>query len=424
MKKSILILLLFCLSIGTLVAQNTLSVLFIGNSYTSYNNLPQLVQSLSTSAGKTLNIDSSIPGGYLMSSHLNDATTFAKISQGNWDYVILQEQSQIPTIDFYRDNDMYPAMTDLKALIEQYNPCAKIITYMTWGRRYGGQQCDPSGTYCSPVFANFNQMQNSLTSAYLEISEQLNVQCAPVGVVWQNILNNSTHVLHSGDNSHPNIDGSYVAACTIFSSIWKQGASGLSYTAGLSSTLAQYYQLISDNTLFNSTNDWNLNINKPTANFSESISGNTATFTNLSTSIANTLNYSWNFGDGITSSIASPSHTYTTSGTYTITLIASNCIFSHTITKTIQVGALSINENAVGNFEFYPNPTTNQITIKVDNQLLGSVYTIYDTIGKSVLNGEISSELNVIDLGNLSNGVYIIEVASEGNYFKNKFIKN
>jgi PKD repeat protein len=424
MKKSILILLLFCLSIGTLVAQNTLSVLFIGNSYTSYNNLPQLVQSLSTSAGKTLNIDSSMPGGYLMSSHLNDATTFAKISQGNWDYVVLQEQSQIPTIEFYRDNDMYPAMTDLKALIEQYNPCAKIITYMTWGRRYGGQQCDPSGTYCSPVFANFNQMQNSLTSAYLEISEQLNVQCAPVGVVWQNILNNSTHVLHSGDNSHPNMDGSYVAACTIFSSIWKQGASGLSYTAGLSSTLAQYYQLISDNTLFNSTNDWNLNINKPTANFSESISGNTATFTNLSTSIANTLNYSWNFGDGNTSSIANPSHTYTTSGTYTITLIASNCIFSHTITKTIQVGALSINENAVGNFKFYPNPTTNQITIKVDNQLLGSVYTIYDTIGKSVLNGKINSELHVIDLGNLSNGVYIIEVASEGNYFKNKFIKN
>ena len=359
-----------------------------------------------------------------MSSHLNDATTFSKISQGNWDYVILQEQSQIPTIEFYRDNDMYPAMTDLKALIEQYNPCAKIITYMTWGRRYGGQQCDPSGTHCSPVFTNFNQMQDSLTSAYLEISEQLNTQCAPVGVVWQNILNNSTNVLHSGDNSHPNMDGSYVAACTIFSSIWKQGASGLSYTAGLSSSLAQYYQSISDNTLFNSTNDWNLNINKPTANFSESISGNTATFTNLSTSIANSLNYSWNFADGNTSSIANPSHTYTTSGTYTITLIASNCIFSHTITKTIQIGALSINENSVGNFEFYPNPSTNQITIKVDNELLGSVYTIYDTIGKSVLNGKISSELNVIDLGNLSNGVYIIEVASKGNYFKNKFIKN
>ena len=132
MKKSILSLTLFFLSIGTFVAQDTLSVLFIGNSYTSFNNLPLLVKNLSTSAGKTLIIDSNMPGGYLISGHLNDATTFSKISQGNWDYVILQEQSQIPTIDYYRYNDMYPAMTDLKSVIEQYNPCAKIITYMTW----------------------------------------------------------------------------------------------------------------------------------------------------------------------------------------------------------------------------------------------------------------------------------------------------
>ena len=290
MKTKLTLLLLAVISIKNIAAQDTLSVLFIGNSYTSANNLPQLVQNLSTSAGKTLNIESNMPGGFPLSSHLNDATTFSKISQGNWDYVILQEQSQIPTIDYYRYNDMYPAMTDLKSVIEQYNPCAKIITYMTWGRRFGGQQCDPSGTYCSPVFANFNHMQDSLTSAYLEISEQLNIQCAPVGVTWQNILNDTTLVLHSGDNSHPNIDGSYVAALTIFSSIWKQGTSGLTYTAGLSNQLAQYYQSKSDNTIFNSTTDWNLLINNPSANFSESISGNTATFTNSSSSVNSTLN--------------------------------------------------------------------------------------------------------------------------------------
>ena len=81
MKKSILSLTLLFVSIGKFVAQDTLSVLFIGNSYTSYNNLPLLVKNLSTSAGKTLNIDSNMPGGYLMSSHLNDATTLSKISQ-------------------------------------------------------------------------------------------------------------------------------------------------------------------------------------------------------------------------------------------------------------------------------------------------------------------------------------------------------
>jgi hypothetical protein len=410
MKTKLTLLLLAVISIKNIAAQDTLSVLFIGNSYTSANNLPQLVQNLSTSAGKTLNIESNMPGGFPLSSHLNDATTFSKISQGNWDYVILQEQSQIPTIDYYRYNDMYPAMTDLKSVIEQYNPCAKIITYMTWGRRFGGQQCDPSGTYCSPVFANFNHMQDSLTSAYLEISEQLNIQCAPVGVTWQNILNDTTLVLHSGDNSHPNIDGSYVAALTIFSSIWKQGTSGLTYTAGLSNQLAQYYQSKSDNTIFNSTTDWNLLINNPSANFSESISGNTATFTNSSSSVNSTLNYSWDFGDGNTSSIQNPSHTYATNGTYTVTLIASNCIFSDTITNTIQIGTNSMEENTNANFEFYPNPVTNQITLKVDNQLLGSVYIIYDNTGKSVLNGNILSEQSVIVLGDLSKGIYLLSI--------------
>jgi PKD repeat protein len=408
MKTKLTLLLIAVISIKNLLAQDTLSVLFIGNSYTSYNNLPLLVKNLSTSAGKTLNIDSNMPGGYLMSSHAADGTTLSKISMGNWDYVILQEQSQIPTIDYYRYNDMYPAMIDLKALIKLYNPCAKIITYMTWGRRFGGQQCDPSGTYCSPVFANFNHMQDSLTSAYLEISEQLKVQCAPVGVVWQNILNDTNLVLHSGDNSHPNIDGSYVAACAIFTSIWKQGTSGLSYTAGLSSSLALYYQSISDNTIFSSANDWNLHINNPTANFSESISGNTATFTNLSTSITISLNYSWNFGDGNTSSIANPSHTYTTSGTYTITLIASNCIFSDTIIKTIQVGITNMIEGSLSNFEFYPNPTTNQMNLKIDSRFIGSVYTVYDNSGRSVLNGKIISENTLIELGDLSKGLYLL----------------
>jgi hypothetical protein len=232
MTTKLRLLLFTVISINNIVAQDTLRVLFLGNSYTSYNNLPQLVQSLSSSAGKTLIIDSNMPGGYPISSHLNDATTLSKISQGNWDYVVLQEQSQIPTIDFYRYNDMYPAMSDLKALVEQFNPCTRIITYMTWGRRFGGMQCDPTNTYCSPMFADFNHMQDSLTSAYTEISNLLNMQCAPVGVTWQNILNDTTLVLHSSDNSHPNLDGSYVAALTIYSSIWKQPSSGIAFNAG------------------------------------------------------------------------------------------------------------------------------------------------------------------------------------------------
>jgi PKD repeat protein len=410
MKTKLTLLLLAVILINKLFAQDTLSVLFLGNSYSSYNNLPQLVQSLSSSAGKTLIIDSNMPGGLSMSGHANNATTFSKISQGNWDYVILQEQSQMPTIDFYRYNEMYPAITDLKSLIEQYNPCAKIITYMTWGRRYGGQQCGPGATYCSPVFVDFNHMQDSLTSAYLEISEQLNIQCAPVGLTWQNILNDTTLILHSNDNSHPNIDGSYVAALSIYSLIWKQPSNGIAFNAGLTQSRALYYQQMSDNTIFNSQNDWNLLINNPIANFSDAISGYTATFTNLSTSINNTLNYFWDFGDGNTSSIQNPSHTYTTSGTYTITLIASDCIFADTSIYTIQIGTNGMKETSDSEFELYPNPTTKQINLMVDSNLLGSVYTVYDNTGKLVLTGKINTENTSVELGNLSAGLYLFRM--------------
>jgi hypothetical protein len=68
-------------------------------------------------------------------------------------------------------------------------------------------------------------------------------------------------------------------------------------------------------------------------------------------------------------------------------------------------------ENTNANFEFYPNPATNQITLKVDNQLLGSIYTICDNTGKSVLNGYILSENSVINLENLSKGFYLLSIA-------------
>ena len=413
-KRIFVVLLVFLFSLKT-YGQDTLSVLFLGNSYTSANNLPQLVKNLTNSAGKTLLVDANIPGGFTISGHLNDATSLNKIRQGNWDYIVIQEQSQIPSIDFYRYNDMYPSLMELKDTIDHYSPCAKIITYMTWGRRFGGMQCDPSNTYCSPNFVNFNHMQDSLTSAYLEISEQLNIQCVPVGVVWQNVLNDTTLVLHTGDNSHPNIDGSYVAACAIFSSIWKLNSSGLSFTAGLSSPLAQYYQMMADNTIFNSSNDWNLLVNKPFANFSESISGDTATFTNLSTSINNTLDYFWDFGDGSTSVIQNPIHAYLNSGTYNVTLVVSNCIFSDTITKIIR---MEVSPSPSIELIIYPNPTTNKINLKADSKWFGEVYSVYDNTGKSVLKGNITSENTIIDLRNLSRAIYFLSV---GTHLKQTF---
>jgi plastocyanin len=70
------------------------------------------------------------------------------------------------------------------------------------------------------------------------------------------------------------------------------------------------------------------------------------------------------------------------------------------------------------NISIFPNPATIQIIVKADAKLLGSFYTIYDNTGKVVLTGEIISETNIIELANLSGGIYFLNI---GENLKQKF---
>lgn len=115
----------------------------------------------------------------------------------------------------------------------------------------------------------------------------------------------------------------------------------------------------------------------------------------------------------------------TTNDTLTIanTTLSNNnqpfrCIISSgSCNDTSNVAVLTVNNN-VGIDEFkqdnlfsvYPNPAKSQINVKADAKLLGSIYTIYDNIGKVALSGKINSENTVIELGNLSGGVYLFSV--------------
>ncbi|PJC61592.1 MAG: secretion protein, partial [Flavobacteriales bacterium CG_4_9_14_0_2_um_filter_32_27] len=76
---------------------------------------------------------------------------------------------------------------------------------------------------------------------------------------------------------------------------------------------------------------------------------------------------------------------------------------------------VAINEiTAFNEFNVYPNPTSNQITLKVNANLVGAIYTIYDNMGKSVMSGKINNEHTVIELDNLSNGIYLFSIGENG----------
>ena len=333
---------LFILAITPFLAfsQQTKEVLFVGNSYTYYNNMPQLVEQIALSFGDTLIYESSTPGGANFNAHSTNAQTLAKINQQQWDYVVLQAQSQEPSFSPGQvANNTYPYAEILVDSIHANSSCTEPLFFMTWGRKYGDQQ----NCAAYPPICTYLGMQQRLRESYLEMAFNDSASCAPVGMAWKkSIAIDSTLNLYSSDNSHPSIYGSYLAACTFYASIFKKSASGSSFWPnGIDSITAYNLQQIASSTVLDSLAVWHIF----NANFTFVQNNDSISFSNLSSNFDSIV---WDFGDGNTSNLTNPNHIYSGSGNFTITLTTytnSACQID-TSTATISVSIPSaIKEN-------------------------------------------------------------------------------
>jgi PKD repeat protein len=142
------------------------------------------------------------------------------------------------------------------------------------------------------------------------------------------------------------------------------------------------------------------------ANFTNSVDGRNVTFTNTST---NATNYKWYFGDGDSSALQNPQHTYAFAGNWNVTLVANNfCSSSEKMnTATTQNGA---NVKEFGNHSIfsYPNPMENSWF--VNNQYSGKKLTVVlsDVSGKIIETYEFKhKDVHEINVANLQPGIYI-----------------
>ena len=381
-------------------------ILFLGNSYIGVNDLPNTLKELALSLGDTLIVESNTPGGMTLSGHCSDANTLAKIQLGGWDYVVVQAQSQEPSFSPTQvATNTYPFAKTLDSLIHISNPCAETIFYMTWGRKNG----DAGNCAAYPPVCTYEGMQQRLRESYLEMSQINNATCAPVGVAWKAMRDNSPGIeLYNADESHPSIHGTYVVACTFYSSIYHKLSNGASYMpTGMLTWEALTIQNKCSNTVLDSLENWQQHGTLPFANFSSTNNLNIYTFSNAS---LRGTDYVWDFGDGsATSTQTNPTHTYNAIGTYTVTLKAKNtCGKVDEFKKSVNISVLLNVANQENNNGI--KVAVSNHTLNIDNNIAANQIRLFDTSGKLLFENKLLQGINNIQLPLHLNGIFIYSI--------------
>ena len=200
-----------------------LRVLFLGNSYTYVNDLPGTFARLAESGGRQVESATVANGGETLAQHAASKDSRSAIASRQWDYVVLQEQSEVPAVAGSRDGYMYPAARTLAVLIEASG--ATPMLFMTPAHRDG---LPASG------LAGYEPMQLAINNGYEAIARELGVPIAPVGYAWFVLRRQHPEVgLWQDDGSHPSVAGTYLAACVFYAAIYRQSPEGLKFVDGL-----------------------------------------------------------------------------------------------------------------------------------------------------------------------------------------------
>ncbi|RYD45930.1 MAG: hypothetical protein EOP85_08430, partial [Verrucomicrobiaceae bacterium] len=226
---------------GVLRAED--KILFLGNSFTFGDggtaSVASIFDRLAVAGGhEDPTTEMRAVGGQGFQFHENDATSQSMINSRQWTHVIIQNYSTEPTHIGSVSSHMTNG-TLLHNRILANNPQTRVILYQTWSR----SAVHPliSGNSTSSTFASTSEMQDELRTNYQMLADSLNstypandpVWVAPVGEAWQNAgaLLPSSHAdfrrLHGTDNYHGNNNGYFLAAATIYATIYGQSPEGL-----------------------------------------------------------------------------------------------------------------------------------------------------------------------------------------------------
>lgn len=208
-------------------------VLFIGNSFTYYNNslhyhVEQLRRhSMKPAAFAPYNFRAAtIAGGYWYEQQAGlDSLTAGK----GWDVVVIQGHST-EAVDGDKALIFKESLKESMALLKQRG--ATPMLFMTW------------------AYKHRPEMIKQIEPAYIELARALKVTLVPVGSAFDRSLTARPELdLHAADGIHPSRAGTYLAACVFYRMLYKESPVGLYYKMGLAPETAEFLQGIAEETV-------------------------------------------------------------------------------------------------------------------------------------------------------------------------------
>lgn len=191
-----------------------MNVLFVGNSYTSRNDLYRLFEALCRENGKDVCAYRVTEGGRKMFQYTSDADPTTQLLKETlqarrYDAVFLQEQSLLPLLDF----DAFAAgMQYVHALVKEC--CTEVFLYATWARKAGSPDLSTYGWTPETMTAD-------LDAAYRMVAAALDAKVSPVGLSFYAAVKTAPELeLYDPDRYHPSYEGSCLAALTHYHTLF------------------------------------------------------------------------------------------------------------------------------------------------------------------------------------------------------------
>ncbi len=197
-----------------------LRVLFIGNSYTFYNAMPEQVGHIARELGTRCTCEYVVEGGATLRSHFEQGEATRRLQNGNFTHVVLQEKS---TGSLHSRNDFDDYVDRFVEHARQSG--TEPLLYLTWARAEGSEVYTADWSGGSPQL-----MLNRLQEAYETAAHRNSARIIPIGSVWMYAITQGAPAsLHDVDLHHASPLGGHVTALTFARLLTQRSVAGVEF---------------------------------------------------------------------------------------------------------------------------------------------------------------------------------------------------